>query len=333
MSIEKDAKIFITGANGFLGRYIVNHLVSLGYTNLFCLARDLKHIQPLSSCIKWIEGDILDMPLMFSTIEGMDVVIHSAAEVTFELKKRKTIIEAAKDGSSNIVNACLEAHVKKLIVISSVSALGRKKDQEEIDESSIFSHSAYDTSYSLAKFLSEQEAWRGHAEGLNTTILCPSTIIGIGDWNRSSPKIFKTIAQGLKFYPSGSTGWVAIQDVVKAVELCISKDFSGERFIISAENHTFKNVFELISNELKVACPTIEVNLKNVKYFQLLSKIQSFFGLAKSEINSETLISKSLKSYYNNTKSREILGLQYSPIPPQIKKTALEFLRSTQNNF
>jgi len=61
--------------------------------------------------------------------------------------------------------------------------------------------------YSTSKYHAEMEIWRGIAEGLNAVIINPSIILGPGDWNSGSSKLFTTMYNGLKFYSIGSNGF------------------------------------------------------------------------------------------------------------------------------
>ncbi len=180
--LSKTSKIFVTGSTGFLGSYIVRKLVSDGYIDIICLKRESSEtelVDDIFERVHWVTGDILDIPLMEKLLEGVDCIIHAAAIVSHTANKKK-MLQTAIDGTANLVNIALSGNVKKFIYISSIAAIGRGKPVEHITEKQIFSHSKYDTTYGLAKFLAEQEVWRGHAEGLNVTILNPSMILGPG---------------------------------------------------------------------------------------------------------------------------------------------------------
>jgi dihydroflavonol-4-reductase len=194
---------------------------------------------------------------------------------------------------------------------------------EDIDETKMFSHSAFDTSYGLAKFLAEQEVWRGYAEGLNVAIINPSTIIGHGDKMKSSMQLFERIRfNKMPYYPLGSTGWVDIVDVAKATINCLSSNINGQRYIISAENIGYKDVFDLIASSIgqkyngKPLTPFLSSFLIRIEWF-----IQ-FFTKNNPFINKETIKSTSAKSHYINTKSVRDLSIEYKDIRMSIKKAA-----------
>jgi nucleoside-diphosphate-sugar epimerase len=329
--LSKQSRIFITGSTGFLGSYIVRKLHYNGYQHLYCLKRkpsSLELVADVSANVTWVEGDILDLPFLTECLEGMDVIIHSAAMVNFNTSQRKQMLHTAIEGTANLVNLAMQHGIKKFVHISSVAALGRKKVEENITENTIFSHSKYDTSYALSKFLAEQEVWRAYAEGLNVTVLNPSLILGAGRWNESSIQIIKKIHNGLPFYPSGSTGWVDVRDVAHAVSTCLTEQFNGERYIISSENATYKQVFGHIAALLKKSPPAFLLGKKMGAILWRLEAIKSFLSRQQPIITQETIQSTSTLSSYDNTKSINALGMNYMPLESTISACCAAFVNT-----
>ena len=75
----------------------------------------------------------------------------------------------------------------------------------------------------------------------------PTIILGAGDWNKGSSEIFKTIYKEFPYYSEGETGFVDVEDVVDAMITLMNSDITSERFIISAENISYKTLFEMIA--------------------------------------------------------------------------------------
>lgn len=318
---SQESKIMITGGTGLVGSEILKQLVSLGYSKLFSTCRVSSNIpeSTWSSKVQWLVCNILDVIDVYENIRDKDIVIHAAAEVSFTLSKRDLILQTSSIGTANVVNACLEHKVSKLIHISSVAAIGRQKIEEVIDESKVFAHSAFDTTYGLAKFLAEQEVWRGHAEGLNVAIINPSTIIGNGASQRSSMQLFDKIYKDqMPYYPQGSTGWVNVEDVALASINCMSANINGQRYIISAENIYYKDVFELIGHAIGKIYKGKPLKPLLAKFLIRIEWLLRFFMRNNPFINKETMMSTSTKSHYVNTKSIKELGINYKSIQETI---------------
>ncbi len=332
--ISKKDKIFVTGATGFVGSYIVRALLAHEYENITCLARNIvvhPFLSDIHHRVSWIQGDILDLPLMMDILKNIDVVIHAAAVVTFNTKNKNHILDTAISGTANLVNVCLDTSLKKFIHISSIAAIGRKKPHENITEKSVFSHSEYDTTYGLSKFLAEQEVWRGHAEGLPITILNPSFILGAGIWDKSSLKLFKRIDQNPNFYPLGTNGIVDVRDVAQATILAMNPNINGERFIISSENWTYKDIIGKIADKLERKKPHYGLTPLLGSIVWRFYWIKSLFTNETPIVTRETIKSMSVHSIYDNSKSISQLGLTYRDMEESITECADLYLESKAN--
>ena len=119
-------KIFVTGGTGFLGAYIISELVQQGY-NVRALRRkqQLPFFIPKETAekVEWVTGDILDTFSLIEAIDGVDIVVHAAAKVSFQERERKDLLRTNIDGTSNVVNVMLEKNISRLVYISSVAAI------------------------------------------------------------------------------------------------------------------------------------------------------------------------------------------------------------------
>ncbi|NJK86602.1 MAG: NAD-dependent epimerase/dehydratase family protein [Bacteroidales bacterium] len=118
------------------------------------------------------------------------------------------------------------------------------------------------TFYSVSKFRAEMEVMRGIVEGLNAIIVNPSVVLGPGFWDKRVGALLRKIQNGFSYYTEGSTGYVDVRDVAHVMIQLMESEISGEQFIISSENMTFKKMIELFSNELKIKQQT-STGIKN----------------------------------------------------------------------
>ena len=323
-------RILVTGGNGFLGSHLIRRLASKGYAIGATKRKnsDTSLIKDLSENIKWFDLDLLDIPLLEETIKDFDVVVHCAAIVTMSSKNKNFIIESNARIAENIVNVALSSSLPKIIHISSIATLGKSKDGEVLNENSNWINSKTNTSYSISKYKAEQEIWRGYYEGLNVVILNPSTILGAGDWKRSSPQIVQRIDKGVLFYPSGSTGFVDVNDVVSAIIKCLENDFNGQRFVISGHNLTFQKIMNLIANKLGKPSGRIEIKPWLGGIAWRIASLVSFFSRQEPVITKKTVYSSANNYNYDNSKSKKVLGLKYTPITDTIAEMVGAYLHN-----
>ena len=244
-------RIFITGGTGFLGAYIIRELVAKGYrVKAMRRSNALPHfIDPaVFEKVDWVQGDLFDLPALDEAMEDVDAVIHSAAKISFASREKKEMFKTNIEGTANIVNVAIDKEIKKLIYVSSVAALGRPKKNELINEGNPWDEIKPHSNYASSKYHAEMEVWRAMGEGLNATIVNPSTIIGYGDWNTGSCAIFKSVHDEFPWYTTGANGFVDVKDVARAVVLLMESDIRGERFLVSGENSSFRDLFNLIAD-------------------------------------------------------------------------------------
>jgi nucleoside-diphosphate-sugar epimerase len=295
----KDKIVFITGATGLLGSYLIKQLIK---QNVKIKALYRSEIPFADEHIEWIKGDIFDIILLEEILTDVDEVYHCAGKVSFNSKDKKELFKTNIEGTANIVNACLNAGVKKLLHVSSVSALGRIRVNTTVDESMQWSEETSNSVYGESKYLAEMEVWRGIAEGLNAVIVNPTIILGAGDWNKSSSEIFKTVYKEFPYYTEGVTGFVDVIDVVNAMITLMNSDISAERFIISAENISYKDLFEMIAAAFHKKPPHKNVTPFMATAVWRLEAVKSLFTGKAPFITKETARTALAKVYFDNSK-------------------------------
>ncbi len=320
--------ILITGATGFLGRHIVAELISRGH-ELRILVRDPESRQlPWQAMVDIAEGDILDVTSLHHSLEGVDTVIHAAAQVSFWKKQHQHMTQINVEGTANIVNACLEQGIKKLIHVSSIAALGKKSDQSLIDENTPWVPSKSHSKYSISKHKAELEVYRGIAEGLpNALIINPGVIIGpTHDWTNNTGKIFSMIYKGLRFYNGGASGFVGVKDVANAIALLLEKQPpNGSRFILVSENLSQKAFLDQIARALQKPSPSLR--LPDILSMGVASLSQLISEITHTEpiITPESIRGSISRYRYDGGKITQ-WGWEYTPIHIVIEEAAEAFL-------
>jgi nucleoside-diphosphate-sugar epimerase len=310
-------KIFITGATGLVGSYILKAFVEKGYV-VKALKRphsDTSWVGEYNKQITWLDGDILDIVSLEQHIEAGDIVVHAAALVSFQKKDKRQMFKVNVEGTANIVNVCLEKNIKKFIYISSIASLGRKKGQVEIDEESKWEDSELNTLYAESKYLAEIEVWRGVSEGLKAVILNPSLVFGAGDWSRTSLQLFKYVDDGKKMYPIGSMNYVDVRDIATIALQMAENDVHSERFVISAGNLSYKELFEKIATKMGKKAPTIPVTPLLAEIAWRVSAFIAFFTRKSPLISKETARVSQMHFVYQNHKIKQFLpGFQFKTL-------------------
>ena len=318
--------ILVTGGTGFIGAHL---LLSLTETNdrVRAIYRtessqekteklfELYKKSNLFERIEWIHADINDIQLLDIAFAKITQVYHCAALVSFdprdELKLRKINIE----GTANIVNFCLYHKVEKLCYVSSIAALGDAKTQDDlITESTEWNAEKLHSDYAITKHGAEIEVWRGEQEGLNVVIVNPSIVLGPGFWNSGSGEIFSNVEKGLKYYTLGTAAFIAVTDVVEQMICLMNSDISGQRFILSAENISYRDLINWIADILKKPRPTIEAKKWMTNIAWRLDGIKTALFGGKRTLAKITAQSLHSTTLYSNDAIKKATSAQFIPI-------------------
>lgn len=220
-------RILLTGGSGFLGQYLVERLLNGGY-EVTCILR--RKSSRVCKGVNIVYADI-QKEIPQSAFSGISIVIHAASES--HLPDWKTNYMTNVIGTKNIIKACKNNKIRKLIYISSINVKMRNKG-----------------SYGKTKKMAEICVRKS---GLDFVVIRPSMIYGAGDSNLS-----KTISI-VKAFPivpiigSGNALMqpVYVEDVVEAVSQCLKQDVRKKIYnIVGPESFTFNEYIDMILQQI-----------------------------------------------------------------------------------
>ncbi len=336
--------IFVSGGTGLVGAHLLFELVNKEKpvkalkrpsSNLNWIRKIFSYYsedyENLFSKIEWIEGDLLDYFSLEDALQGVHTVYHCAAMVSFHGDDRDAMMTNNVKGTANLIDAALHNHVKRFCHVSSIAALGKTQDGSQINEETYWTPSKRKSAYSFSKFFSEMEVWRGIEEGLEAVIVNPSIIIGPGNWDIGSPKLFQTISKGLKYYTKGITGFVDVRDVVKAMIL-LSEDpnfekIKNQRFILNAGNISYQEFFNQIADSLNCPRPKNFASDIKLQIAWRMARTASFFTGKPPIITREAVSGTNTDSHYSGDKITRTIGFQYQELNQSIAEIAGIFLK------
>lgn len=328
-------KVLVTGGTGFIGAYIIKELIEKGYS-VRAIRRSNKlpfFISPgIVNKAEWVSGDILDVISLNEAMQGVDYVIHSAASVSFMRNERAVMYNTNVDGTANVVNFALENGIKKLVHISSISALGRTTAGEQVNEEKKWVTSKLNSHYGISKNKAEMEVWRAMGEDLDAVIINPSTVLGFGNWHDSSCAIFKNVYKGFKWYTKGINGFVSVEDVAKIAVLLMESNITEERFIINHENWEFQKLFDMIADGFGQKHPSWEATPFLSSIAWRFEKIRSILNGAKPLITKETARIALSKTYWQNDKILKALpGFSFMSLEQCITNACKNYADAVKN--
>jgi dihydroflavonol-4-reductase len=301
-------RVFVTGGTGFIGSNLAEALIKLGvHTRIL-----RRHNSDLST-IKGIPvehriGDVRDVDSLRQAIRGCDTVFHTAAMVAFKRERRQEQYETNVLGTQNVVRACLDAGVEKLIHTSSVAALGYTTDDTLITEETPYNW-GQTSNYKYTKHLAEQEVLDAAKTGLYGVIVNPSVVVGERDIHMHGGQLIRDIKRGfVPFYIEGGMSIVYVGDVVRGHIAAALHGRTGERYILSGENLSHKEVFRRASALIGGRAPFAKIPLLMLRVaahlVEGLSKLLKFDPI----ITPELVAGAGKKNWYSCEKAERELG-------------------------
>lgn len=319
--------ILVTGASGFLGLQLLQALVEQGQP----VRAVYNHTSPKfqHELVDWQQADLLDVFDVERIFESVTHVYHCAAIVSFQGSQKTTMIRNNVNVTAHIVNQALEQSITRMVYVSSVAALGRAQLDKYITEETDWTENKNNTTYSKSKYYAEMEVWRGIAEGLNAVIVNPAIILGEGDYAKGSAQLMSNVAKEFPYYTQGVNGWVDVKDVVSAMILLMQSDRSEERFIISAGNYSYKEVFTLMAEKLGVKPPAKHATPLMASIVWRLDYLRSVLSGKNPLITKESAHTAQTKCFYDNAKFLNTFpAFSYTPFEQTIERMAQDFIAS-----
>lgn len=237
----KGQKIAVTGATGFLGRYIVDSLIAHG-AHVIGVVRSPDKVPELKAKgVELRKADLAEKEKLADGFRGADAVVSNAALFSISNQNWDAHVQTNIDGTRNVFDAVKASGVRRVVHVSSVAVYkGHKKpvteDHRQYDESSGRNPA---TVYPISKALSEQLAWKLAKEyGIELVTVRPSAIYGAFDtnftpWMRRLMKLPVTLAPAKLNFPLVYGG-----DVAEAISLILEKwaVASGKAYNTSGED-------------------------------------------------------------------------------------------------
>lgn len=255
-------RVFLTGATGFVGYHVARAVEASGGT-LRLLTRSTSRTSALEdlSSSDVVEGDLLRVELLRSSLRGCDALIHVAADYRLWVRDPVTMYAANVSGTRDLLRLAREVGVPRVVYTSSVATMGFKSDGTIVDEATPVDLSAMIGHYKRSKFLAEQEAVAAASRGQHVIILNPTTPIGSHD-AKPTPTgriVVDFLNRRFPAYVETGLNLVDVAQVARAHVIALERGAPGERYILGGENLTLKQILDRMSAITGLTSPKIKV--------------------------------------------------------------------------
>lgn len=311
---------FITGATGVVGSHLLRALVERG-DSVTAVARNQTSAGQLQDAgATPVLGDITRPDFLPEAMWGADVVFHVAG-VNEGCPKDVNLMDRVNiDGAVSVVEAAAEAGVGRVVLTSSVAAIGEAEGMIGTENTR---HSGeYVSAYARSKHLGEQAATRAAADrGVDLVVVNPASVQGPGRSSGSAELIQRVLKSKRPMLVDVAVSIVDIADCTTGHLLAADKGRPGHRYILSGATISVSEAVQLINESAGTEIRPRWVSATIMKSLgSPLSRI-----IPSSSICPDLVRSLLHGHRFDNTRSRVDLGLEYTPIAETFARTITWF--------
>ena len=324
-------KILITGADGLLGNNLVRECILRNYDVSVMLFSEKISTPGLDGLpLNRFFGNILDESAVRKSVEGHDIVIHLAASTQINPPRNPNITEVNVTGTRNIIQACKDFKVKRLIHVGTANSFGPGTPKNPGSETSEYVGHRYRLDY----FDSKQQAQQlvlaaAKSAQLNALVVNPTFMIGPYDTKPSSGELLLALYhQKVPICTPGSKTYIAVKDAAVAICNSIELGESGNCYILGNENHTYQEFFQLVSKTLQFRTPQMVLPAFLIKLFGILNSSLSKITGKLPVVSKEMARLSSEDHCYSGDKAREKLKMPHTPLAIAIEECFDWFLKN-----
>ena len=311
-------RALVTGANGFLGSYLVRHLLQHNYEVTAMTRRRDEGLANLD--VEMAHGDVRDFDSVLSACTGQDIVFHTAG-ISGIWGPWKRYYTTNTVGTRNVVDACVQSSVRRLIYTSSPSVTFNGQHQTNIDESAPYPK-RWLCHYPHSKALAEQNVLNANDEfDLLTCALRPHLNWGPGDRHliprlidRARKKQLRRVGDGANLIDTIYVENAAEAHVQAAEALTDDSPLCGKAYFISQDDPV--NCWEWINEILQMAgVPRVRQSISFRSAYRLGYALESYHELMNKD--SEPRMTRFLAAqlaknhYFDISRAKRDFG--YSP--------------------
>ena len=324
--MTQDKTISITGGTGHLGICLIQILLKQGYyikALYFSTTPQISHPN-----LFWIQGSVLDQPIINNLISDTSTTIHCASVISLGNQDKKKVYNFNVKGTEVVIQSCIK-YGTELIHISSTSAVHETKKDEIFNEDRPYKTQS-DFTYPWTKALSEQLVLSAVQEKkLKACIFRPSSIVGPPDYNPSimGQSLLNLSKSKLPFITKGGYNMIDVRDLSITISNCIPLEKNGAIYLVTGNYFSMKSIMKI----LKPNTAFISIPIELLLVLLPLIKLYALIGKLDYPITKESLLTlKRAPKIMDSTKAQQELNHQIRPIEETINDLLKWFKKEQQ---
>lgn len=320
-------RILVTGATGFLGSRLAERLHEVGF-EVCTFGRQASSPERLARlAIEHVQGNIEEPDSVAAALKGVEAVFHLAGLVSYRRADYELLHRTNVLGTRNVMKACLEAGVARVIHMGSIAGMGVPKSGSIGTEDMEYNLKGHGLHYCDTKYEAEQEVMRFARRGLPVLSLNPGITFGEGDTHPHHHTIFRSMASGWFIgYPEGGVMFSDIEDVVNVCLTSLVRGQTGQRYVVGSANMSYQEAGEILARVLNGRKPCFKIPGWISESAGILC--EGIFPLLKRKpvLTWQVAWLSRQKIFFSSDRAVSELGLAQTPFEETLKRTAPYYL-------
>ncbi|TMS55957.1 NAD-dependent epimerase/dehydratase family protein [Mycobacterium sp. DBP42] len=243
-------RILVTGGAGYLGGALVAELVGNGEAVTVMAGPDDPAPQPggWGRDVEVVRADVTAAASVDAAMRGISHVYHLAGIASPNSRLAHSIWNVNVLGAYHVAQSALRHGVQRVVHVSSTAAIGYPPDDVVADEQFDVRNSVLDNVYAATKRTGERVMLDFGQDGLDVVVVNPAAVFAPASGpTRSWQGLLVAARRGLlRAVPSGGTAVCSARDFVIGATAAMVKGGSGERYILSSANLSYRRIAELL---------------------------------------------------------------------------------------
>ncbi len=307
--------VVVTGGTGHIGNVLVRQLLARGekVKAVILPAEDTTPLKGLK--VEMVEGDVCNIRSLIQAFKGSKIVYHLAGIISILPGKDRLLDQVNVAGTQNVVKACLETGVPRLVYTSSIHAIEEPPHGTMIDETCPCNPDRVPQGYGRSKARATLAVLDGVEQGLDAVIVHPTGVIGPNDYRISEmgQLMIDFVSGNFKVYIDGTYDFVDVRDVARGIILAGEKGQSGERYILSGEQISVRQLMLMLQEISGVKAPSLKIPLWMARIVAGFSPLYYRLAKTKPRFTSYSIDVLCSNSLICSEKARRELGFTARP--------------------
>jgi dihydroflavonol-4-reductase len=313
-------RVCVTGATGFLGSHIVRQLCARG-DEVKITSRDPSQVGALADLdTRRVRADVRDFQALRRAFKGSEVVFHTAGYVGSRPTDWAWRINA--EGPLMAVEAAAAAGCRRVVLTSSISAIGMPSDGRPADEQTPYPQEWMGLTYPDSKHEGERVALGAAARhGVELVVVNPGYVLGVpldrSQATDTSARIVGSYLRGrLPAVIAAPMNFVDVEDVAAGHLLAAEHGSPGQRYILGGRNTTWPALIDRVAELSDVRHPVVVLPREVAR----LARIRDALGLpGPMAAEGYELMAQDWR--FSSAKAKRELGYRARPLDRTLRTT------------